>query len=63
MISYSLNKQVSMEKIVNDISRMVSKESDLNNKILVITIQEVRDYAGDNPLPKIEYKEQEDSLT
>lgn len=63
MISYSLNKQVSMEKIVNDISRMVSKESDLNNKILVITIQEVSDYAGDNPLPKIEYKEQEDSLT
>lgn len=62
MICYSLSQPVSMEKIIKDISSMVSKQSDLNNKILVIRLQEVSHYAGDPLLPKIEYKEQ-DSLT
>ena len=62
MLCYSLNKQVSMEKIFRDISNIVSKQGDLNNKILIIQIQEVSHYAGDSPMPKIEYKEQ-DSLT
>lgn len=62
MLFYSLNKQVSMEKIFRDISNIVSTQADLNNKILVIQIQEVSHYAGDSPLPKIEYKDT-DSLT
>jgi len=51
-----------MEKILHDISHIVSKQDSLNNKILVVRIQEVSHYAGDPLVPKIEYKEQ-DSLT
>lgn len=62
MLYYSLNKQISAEKIIKDIVEIVNKQSDLNNKVLVIRLQEVDHYAGDSPVPKIEYKDR-DSLT
>lgn len=57
MIYYKLDKEIPAEKILKDIQKLVTSTQDSFNKILVISIKDVTDYAGDNPLPKITYKE------
>lgn len=57
MIYYKLDKEIPAEKILKDIQKLVTSTQDSFNKILVITIKDVTDYAGDSPLPKITYKE------
>jgi hypothetical protein len=63
MIYYSLNKNLSGEVIVKDLTNLLAKfpQDELKNMILTISLQKIVDYAGDNPLPKINY--QGDSLT
>lgn len=56
MISYRLDKEIVVDKLVNDIRKLLSKTKHLESSVLVLSIQKVVDYAGDSPIPKIEYK-------
>jgi hypothetical protein len=52
-----------IEKLVQDIINLVNKnQSDFTNKILHITIKEITNHTGDNPIPKITYHEQPGNL-
>lgn len=53
MIVYNLNKNISAEKIINDINQLVSRAENLPNKVLVIKLQDITDYSGDSLLPKL----------
>ena len=55
MLYYKLDKEISGEKILSDIQKLILKTPDSANKILTISIKDISDYAGDNPLPKITY--------
>lgn len=59
MIYYNLHKEISADRIIKDIQTLVTKNSVAENSetVLVISLQKITDYAGDNLLPKIEYKE------
>jgi hypothetical protein len=63
-INYSLNKNITIENIVKDLNKLFSQftQEELRDSLLKITIQKINCYAGDSPLPKIEYKDK-DSLT
>ena len=63
MIYYSLNKNLSGEVIVKDLTNLLAKfpQDELKNMILTISPQKIVDYAGDSPIPKITYEG--DSLT
>lgn len=61
MIYYKLDKEVSVEKLIKDINVLLSNQTDIQSKILVVSIQKISDYAGDSLIPKITYKG--DSLT
>jgi len=63
MLYYNLNKPIQIEKLVQDIMNLVNKnQSDFTNKILHITIKEITNHTGDNPIPKITYHEQPGNL-
>lgn len=63
MISYSLNKNISGEKILQDIQRLVSKYQEPKDS-LVLTIRVEKISRDDNSLiPKLEYKEEPDCPT
>lgn len=57
MVYYKLDKTIPAEKILKDIESLVKATPDSFNKILVISIKDISDYAGDSPLPKITYEE------
>lgn len=65
MIFYSLNrsKPLDINNIIKDISILLqdTPKDNLENSILVIKLEKIINYAGDNPIPKITY--QDDSLT
>ena len=63
MIYYSMNKNLSGEVIVKDLTNLLAKfpQDELKNMILTISPQKIVDYAGDSPIPKITYEG--DSLT
>lgn len=63
MIYYSMNKNLSGEVIVKDLTNLLAKfpQDELKNMILTISLQKIVDYAGDSPIPKITYEG--DSLT
>lgn len=62
-LAYSLNKNISAEKIIKDIQNIVSKipQDEITNSVLVVSLQKITNYAGDSLLPKITYEG--DSLT
>ena len=57
---YSLSKDISGEKLIQDISNMVTKflqtGGDNKNSILVVDIHTISDNTGDSLIPKLEYK-------
>lgn len=55
MIYYSLSQETLSDKIISDITKLVSKvpQDQLPNYVLTISLKEIVNYAGDNPLPKI----------
>ena len=55
MIYYSLSQETLSDKIISDITKLVSKvpQDQLPNHVLTISLKEIVNYAGDNPLPKI----------
>jgi hypothetical protein len=59
MICYKLDKNIDGNKILQDIQKLVSKNSNENNEeiILVISIKKITNHSGDSLLPKLEYKE------
>lgn len=59
MIYYTLNKTIPIEKLAQDLQKLVSQipPEQLPDKVLVIRIDNISNYAGDSPLPKITYKE------
>jgi hypothetical protein len=61
---YSLGGAISLDKLAKDLNKLLSKipQDELSRSALKISLVKITDYAGDCPLPKIEYKEQ-DSLT
>jgi hypothetical protein len=58
MLYYKLDKTIPAEKIISDISNLVSKEQDTSNKILTIYIRDISDYSGDSLLKKLPHYEQ-----
>jgi len=64
---YSLAREMSGEKLVQDISKLVNKfiqnGGDAKNSILVIEIHSVSDNSGDSLMTKIEYKNINDCIT
>lgn len=56
MIYYKLDKEIQVDKLVKDIQKLLSNQTDLHNTVLVLSLQKIVDYAGDSLLPKIEYK-------
>ena len=56
-LAYSLNKNVPLEKITDDILKMCQKisQDELGDMVLVISLNKKFDYKGDSPLPKIPY--------
>lgn len=58
MLYYRLNKNLEAEKLIRDIQKLIQQQSsgDNSNKVLVVSISEIIDYSGDNPIPKLEYK-------
>lgn len=57
MIHYNLNKPLQLEKLVRDIENLLNRnKSDFTNKVLSITIKDITDYAGDNPIPKLTHE-------
>lgn len=59
MICYKLDKNIDGNKILQDIQKLISKNSNENNEeiILVISIKKITNHSGDSLLPKLEYKE------
>lgn len=64
---YSLAKNISGEKLVQDISNMVTKfmqsGGDNKNSVLVVEIHTISDHTGDSLMPKLEYKNINDCST
>jgi len=57
MLYYNLNKPISIEKLINDVQVLISKQkADLTNKILCVNITEIKDHNGDSLLPKLTHE-------
>jgi|LakMenE18May11ns_1017448.scaffolds.fasta_scaffold9747482_2 hypothetical protein len=59
MICYKLDKNIDGNKILQDIQKLISKNSNIDNKeiVLVISIKQITNHSGDSLIPKLEYKE------
>jgi hypothetical protein len=56
MINYKLDQQISSEKLISEINKLISKESgNLTDKILHITIKTITS-STNSLIPKLEYK-------
>lgn len=57
MLYYTLNKNISLEQIGNDLQRLLNNKSqqELSNKVLIIKLEDITNYSGDSLLPKITY--------
>lgn len=56
MLYYKLNKEIKLEKLIHDLQKLLNKQQNLESKVLVISIQNIINYAGDSLLPKITYE-------
>lgn len=61
MIYYKLDQEIKLDKLVNDLGKLLKKQTDLESKVLVISVQKIVNYADDSLPPRIEYRD--DSLT
>jgi len=57
MISYKLDKSISIDQIAKDIQKLLKAQKNLESKVLVIKCENIINYTGDNPIPKISYHE------
>lgn len=65
MISYVLNKEISAEKIIQDIDHMVTKFKQNNLDKTPILYIDIRTISNENTtlIPKVEYKNQSGCIT
>ena len=60
MINYSLNRTSPLDsnRILKDIEKLIKTipQEVLSSHTLTISLQKITDYAGDSPIPKIEYR-------
>jgi hypothetical protein len=56
MICYRLNKELSGQKILEDVQKLINKNNNNGDLVLVICVKEITNYSGDSPMLKIEYK-------
>lgn len=61
MIYYKLDKPLNAEKILKDIQNLITKNHNNGDSVLVINIQKINNYTGDNPIPKITYEAEKES--
>jgi hypothetical protein len=57
MISYKLDKSISIDQIAKDIQKLLKAQQNLESKVLVIKCENIINHTGDNPIPKITYHE------
>lgn len=57
MIYYNLSQNIESNKLLSDIKKLLDKNN-LQDKILVIELREIKDYLGESPLLKLEYKDE-----
>lgn len=56
MLVYKLDKEIPVEKLMNDINRLLSKEQDnIDNKLLCINIKHIS-HNSDSYIPKLDHK-------
>lgn len=59
MIYYKLDQEIRGDKILSDINNLLSKhQHNISDKILVISIKDITNHKGDNPIPKLTYEAQ-----
>jgi hypothetical protein len=56
---YSLNQQVPIQKVMNDIVKLCGQisQDEMRDSVLVIGLQKIMDYTNNPPIPKITHKE------
>lgn len=57
MIYYRLDKELSGQKILEDLQKLISNYNS-KDSVLVISVKKIIDYNGDSLLPKLEYHPQ-----
>lgn len=57
MVCYKLDKNIQADKLIKDITRLIGSEKNLENKVLIIKIEEIINYQGDSLLLKLPYHE------
>jgi len=57
MIYYKLDKTIVADKIIKDISKLIEAETNLDSKVLVISIKNIINQMGDPLIPKIQHHE------
>jgi hypothetical protein len=57
MICYKLDKNLSIDKIAQDIQKLLKAQQNLESKVLVIKCENIINYTGDSLLPKLTYHE------
>jgi hypothetical protein len=55
MIYYKLDKELSGQKILEDLQKLISNYNS-KDSVLVISVKKIIDYNGDSLLPKLEYR-------
>jgi hypothetical protein len=56
-ISYTLNKNIEVDKLVKDVTKLIASvpQNDVNNHVLVISVHKICDYESDSLIPKISF--------
>ena len=57
MICYKLDKNISIDQIAKDIQKLLKTQQNLESKVLIIKCENIINYTGDSPLPKLTYHE------
>lgn len=55
-IKFDTDKKITCEFICGIVQQIVSSNSDLENKVLVLELRNITDHVGDSWLPKITFK-------
>jgi hypothetical protein len=57
MVYYKLDKPIPVDKIIQDITKLIGSQQNLDSKVLVIKCENIINHTGDNPIPKIAHHE------
>lgn len=57
MVCYKLDKNIQTDKLIQDITRLIGSEKNLENKVLIIKIENIINYQADSLLLKLPHHE------